>query len=332
MSASPQPEDPSNEPLFDKNAASPREPKNVRRHSGPPVKLILGSLALLIAIVVFLGFNQPQPPPAAPAPGPLAPVTPPPAGTAVKVTPRTLPALPDRLPINPQPDAFELPIYTETGSMDRISKSIQLHQRLPDPSLIRTEELLNFFSLRPSGPTGVSRGVTLSTEAIACPWKPSSILFLISFKGAADENHLVSATFLPNRANVARYRVLGFQHNPAPAAAGGKTATQLPAKTIATVALEIDPLIPASELGGIQWSVDNQPVPPVPVSYRSDQEPSEDARFAALVCAYSQWLARERPDLVDEQVVAALARESANKEQSPERTALLNLIDRSLNF
>ncbi|MFT4175091.1 MAG: von Willebrand factor type A domain-containing protein [Luteolibacter sp.] len=340
MSTPPPPDDdsPLSEPLFDKDPQTPREPKNVRRQTAPPFTFILGSLALLIAIILFLGFNRTpkpeSPPTVTPSLSPQPTQNPPSASGAIKVLPRTLPQLAPRFRVGPPlAEGLALPIYTETGSMDRIAKSIQLHQRLPEKSLVRTEEILNFFALRPTGPTGISRGVTLSTEAIACPWKPSSILFLVSFRGATDQPHLVSATFRPNRANVARYRLLGFETDPSAQSGENQTSPiSLPARSIATVAIEIDPSISASELGTIEWSVDQQPVAPVPVSYRSSQDPSDDARFATLVCAFSQWLADERPELIDEQVLAALAREMLSKELTPERSALLSLIDRSLNF
>jgi len=78
--------------------------------------------------------------------------------------------------------------------------------------------------------------------------------------------------------------------------------------------------------------VDNQPAPPVPLSRRSDDEPSDDARLAALVCAYSQWLCNERPELIDIELVAALARELSGGNLPANRAELLKRIDRSLHF
>lgn len=331
---------PTQDSFYKKRPSDASEPKNVRRRTGPPIKLIFGSLALLIAIILFLGFNkkpkqaspeETQTPPQVQTQIPMEkPASAEPA-KSIRVVPRTLPPLPPRTQVGlPNIASFSLPIHTDNGSLDRITKSLELHHKLPDPSHVRTEDLLNCFNLQPSGTTGISRGVTLSTESIASPWKPSSVLFIITIRGASEENHQVNITFKPAMANVARYRLIGFETSTDP---GFKApaSTILPAQSTATLVLEIDPSISASELGSLQWSIDDQPVAPVALSHRSSADPSADAEFAALICAFGQWLDRGRPDLVDEQVVAALAREIAAKNPPQDRADFLTLIDRALH-
>ena len=56
----------------------------------------------------------------------------------------------------------------------------------------------------------------------------------------------------------------------------------------------------------------------------------EDARFAALVCSYAQWLAGDQPGFIDAELVAALARETASATLPEDRAKFLMLVDRSL--
>jgi len=317
--------------------------KNIRRNhwlsSGPPAKAIFICLAIFLVILIGL-MLKPSRKAASPTPAPAPRVenAPAPAAPAVVAPPASpdadfnLPPLKPRTMVGmPNTSSFDLPIHTDTGSAAWIAKTIQLRSRLPDKTLVRTEDVLNHFSLRPNGPTAISRGITLSTESISCPWRPSATLFVISIRGAVTEDHVVSATFKPSMVNVARYNLLGFTTTTDPGFVLPKP-TKLPAKAICTLVLEVEPSIAASELGSIEWSVDNQPAAPVPLSRRTDQEPSDDARLAALVCAYTQWLRDERPELIDLELVAALARELASSNLPPDRAELLNLIDRSLHL
>ena len=343
----PKPPSPDNEiSIFDMGISTEPRGKNMRRShwlsSGPPVKSIFICLAIFLMILLGLVLKPsrkaavPVPAPAPPvekAPAPAAPAAPsvltPPASQDANFN---LPPLRPRTVVGMANTAsFDLPIHTDTASADWIAKTIQLRGVLPDKTLVRTEDVLNHFSLRPNGPTAISRGITLSTESISCPWRPSATLFVISIRGAGTEDHVVSATFKPSMVNVARYKLLGFTTTTDPGFVLPKP-TKLPAKAICTLVLEVEPSIAASELGNIEWSVDNQPAPPVPLSRRTDQEPSDDARLAALVCAYTQWLRYERPELIDLELVAALARELASSNLAPERAELLNLIDRSLHL
>ena len=69
-----------------------------------------------------------------------------------------------------------------------------------------------------------------------------------------------------------------------------------------------------------------------PPQLRPDAEPSDDARFASLLCTYAQWLAGDQAGMIDSEIVAALAREVASDGLPPDRYDLLNLIDQTLNL
>jgi len=225
---------------------------------------------------------------------------------------------------------LSLPVQTGSASLDWVTHSIRQEHKLPPTNAVRVEEILNHFALRPAGPAAVSQGVTVSTETLPCPWKPSASLLIVSFRGAAEKDSQIQAAFNANAANVSRYRLLGFA--PVSGIPDGSMPTHLPAKALTLVAIEIEPNNAAKEFGSIQWTVNDQDAPEVPLVRRSDTEPSDDARFASLLCAYAQWLAGDQTGLIDEVIVAALAREVAADNLPPDRYDLLNLIDQSLNL
>ena len=59
---------------------------------------------------------------------------------------------------------------------------------------------------------------------------------------------------------------------------------------------------------------------------------SDDARFAALVCTFSQWLAGEQSAVIDQELLAALARENTAPGLPADRAEFLDLLDRLLQF
>jgi hypothetical protein len=223
-----------------------------------------------------------------------------------------------------------LPVHAGRSSLAWITRSIRGEKKRPPANAVRLEEILNHFSLRPAGPASVSRGVTLSSETIACPWKPSSTLLLVSFRGAADTAREVTATFKANPASIRRYRLLGFA--PVSGQSDSTLPSRLPAKSITSLVIEIEPAAPAPNLGAIEWTVGGQPAPPVALVRQSDAEPSNDARFAALVCTFSQWLTAEAGSTIDAELLSALARECASDTLPADRADFLNLIDQTLGL
>lgn len=224
--------------------------------------------------------------------------------------------------------ALPLPVQAGVSSLIWITRMIREEHKHPPVNAVRVEEILNQFSLRPTGTTSVFEGATLSTETIACPWKPSAVLLLISFRGASDAACDVTAHFHANPANVRYYRLLGFSNvsdlDPSP------LPTRLPAKTVTSLAIEIDPATSAQDIGSIAWSVNGATAPKISLVRNIDAEPSDDARFAALVCTYAQWLINQPAGRVDKEMLSSLARETSSDSLPADRLDFLNLIEQSL--
>jgi hypothetical protein len=80
-------------------------------------------------------------------------------------------------------------------------------------------------------------------------------------------------------------------------------------------------------LGSLHGSVGGREASPLPLVREPEREPSDDARFAALVCAFGLWLRGEGGGMIDEEVMLALAREVASGSMVADRYDFLNLID-----
>ncbi len=241
-----------------------------------------------------------------------------------------------------------LPILTGKSDLEPISKSIRGDKQLPPNNAVRLEEILNGFPLRLNGGAAIARGAvnnwhpdnrdsgmsahvaTLSTETIACPWKPSATLLFISLRGNARSDCNVRISYHANPGGVARYRLLGFAPAEGPAAAN--LPSQLAVSSTTTLAIEIESSNPGGDLGTLEWSTDDQPAPTISLVHKRDAEPSDDARFAALVCSYAQWLAGEQAGIITADSVSALAREIASATLPADRADFLELIDISLHL
>jgi len=232
----------------------------------------------------------------------------------------------DSVPVATHP-VLPLPVHAGRASLSWITHAVRTEGKLPAANAIRLEEVLNHFNLRPVGGAGISQGVSIATESLACPWKPSATLLLLSIRGATDAAHDVTASFHADPAAVSLYRLLGFA--PVAGISPGPLPSRLPAKAITTIAIEIEPAAFSGPLGSIEWSIDGKPAAAIPVARHSEMEPSDDARFAALVCAYAQWLAHDQPLLIDAALVSALTRESTTSSLAPDRRGFAPLVDQS---
>lgn len=309
--------------------------------------LIPAAAAAVLALATFIllrmpadkplpvAAKQPPPPEIAQAPAPVAPPAPAPPAWF----------LPDSAAGSP---TLDLPVASAKGNLAAISKSIHQDRQLPPPQDVRLEEILNNFPLRLHGVTAIARGpaaiwhpderangvtrpiATLSTEMIPCPWKPSATLLLISIRGNDQKDCDAKITFHPDPSNVFRYRLLGFQ--PVAGQTPGSLPAKLPANSLTTLALVIEPSTPAGNLGSLEWSADDKSAPAIALVRKNDAEPSDDARFAALVCTYAEWLAGGKDGVIDAEIVAALARETASTTLPADRADFLTLIDRSLHL
>lgn len=244
---------------------------------------------------------------------------------------QALPRLQPRAPVlaADQP-LLPLPIHVGRASLGWISHSIRASHKRPPAAAVRLEEMLNHFTLRPTGATAISQGVTLSTEIMSCPWKPSSSLLLVSFRGHKEAARDVKANFCANPEAIRRYRLLGFA--PIPGISSGPLPARLPAQSLITLAIELEPTGTSNQFGTIEWLISGKVSPPLDLSRKADSEPSDDARFAALVCTYALWLSGEASGLIDTDLLSALARECAAEGMGTDRVDFLNLIDESLNL
>lgn len=244
---------------------------------------------------------------------------------------KSLPPLRPRAPVNAADHpVLALPVLAGRSSLGWVAHSIRDQHKRPPASAVRLEEVLNQFTLRPAGAAAIAQGVTLSTETMSCPWKPSSTLLLVSFRGHKDAARDINASFRADPAATRRYRLLGFSS--VPGVTAGPLPTRLPAQGITTLVIEVEPTGTSSKLGSIEWAVAGQAAPPVLLTRQPDAEPSDDARFAALVCTFALWLSGDSSGLIDPDLVSALARECAAEGMVGDRVDFLNLIDQSLNL
>jgi anti-sigma factor RsiW len=222
-----------------------------------------------------------------------------------------------------------LPMHAGRASLGWITHAIRNEHQLPSPNAVRLEEILNSFHLRLAGSTATAQGVGITTEALPCPWKPTATLMLISIKGAVDTAHDVTATFHAYPAAVTVYRLLGFA--PVSGVTSGPLPSRLPAKATITLALEIEPSsAAATTLGSIEWTIDASTATPIEIIRQPAGEPSDDARFAAVLCSYAQWLVHDQPAVIDTTLLRALTSAYTSATIATDRADLLKLIGQAL--
>jgi hypothetical protein len=220
-----------------------------------------------------------------------------------------------------------LPVVCRRGQLDIYDRLFNGRDDLPSAQELRFEQLLNAFELRPHGAAVVAKGTTVMAETLACPWKPSSTLLLVRFENGTDTAHDLTATLHFEPAAVSRYRLLGVPDN---AAGDAALPAALPAKSGTTLLVEMELRAPAPKFGQIRWSVDGSSAPPLNLDRKPAAEPSDDARFASLLGAFSLWLAKDQPEILDGPVVAGLARECVSEELSADRKQALVMIAKAL--
>lgn len=331
----------------------PAQRAAIRRAARPRVRQpwlmpLAAAAAITLAVLVFSHssdlwpHSRTGPPTATPVAAPQPDASP----AVVKETPAAAPAT--ALSQSAGSATLELPVQAGQASLGKIRDAIRTEHHLPAHDAVRMEELVNSFSLTPNGLTAVARhpaghwhpddrstgvtshAATLATESLACPWKPSASLVLITLRGNPFSDCEVSVVFRAHPANTLGCRLLGF----APVAGQPQTPlpTRVAAKSSTSLVLEVEPATATGELGTIEWSVNGEPAAAVAITRHGDTEPSDDARFAALVCTFAQWLAGESSGMIDTDLLAALARESDSSTLPAERTDFLLLIDQALQF
>ncbi len=222
-----------------------------------------------------------------------------------------------------------LPVQAGQMSFDWVTSAIRSEKQLPHPHAVRFEEILNRFSLRPAGTAALAKGVSLSAESLACPWRPSSELIVVSLRGAAGDERDVTAVFRPNPTVVRSYRLLGY------ARAQGADEASLPTKLAAgsahSLVVELESVKSSTSFGSIEWTVDGQDAPVLDVIRRTDTPSSRDARFAALVAACSLWLS-DPSSATDTALLTALMQEHRSTTIPGEHADFLRLIDEAMEI
>lgn len=309
--------------------------------------------AAVIAIVVSLNSQPATPSPPAVAVNPSEPsqALPQPQIQPKPATPKSEIAISPRSDISltvAERPALILPILSGPHSLARITQAIRTERQLPAPASVQLEEMLNSFPLKLNATTAIARrpkgkwhpdmrqegitsySATLGAETLPCPWKPSATLLLISLRGNPTDASQAMLVFHPNAENVSRYRLLGF--TAAQADSKSQTSSNLAADSTTTLAIEIESSNASEDLGTLAWTINDLPAPPLTIKRNPAAEPSDDARFAALICAYAKWLSREDAAVLDRDLLSALARENAAENLPPERADFLVLIEQSLNL
>jgi hypothetical protein len=219
---------------------------------------------------------------------------------------------------------LELPLKPVKPSLPALSQAIRTQGKLPARESIHLEEILNSFAYRLNGTVAIARSenpsdrpesgvsphlATLTTEMIACPWKPSSTLLFIALRGGKHDGQEteVQVTYHAAPDHVRRYQLLGFNVSDAKPVA--ESTTRLAKNSVVTLAIEIEPATPGTALGSLVWSAAGRAAPEIRLTHRTDAAPSDDARLAALVCTYSHWLSGKQTGIIDADLVSALTRE-----------------------
>ena len=225
-----------------------------------------------------------------------------------------------------------LPVQSGSASHRWITESIRGQGKLPPADAVRTEEILNHFRIRPVGATAIHRGITLTAETLPCPWKPSTTLAVVAIRGARESAHDVTATWHADASAVWRYRLIG--HASPVGVAQRPLARTLSAAGEHVLVLEIEPSSPTQRgFGSIEWTVEGEPAPSLAIARNPSRSPSADARFAALICAFSEWLRVSSGDGgINAGRVATLMSEVEADPPAPDRAEFLQLVRNALEI
>lgn len=317
-------------------------------------------LVLVVATLILMRMPADAPPPSTKnAPSPDSPTAETPSSALV--TPPTPAPVAPPVPAPEPPSAvqrgtviatdfptLDLPVQSKKSDLSELAQAIRDRHQLPPRESIRLEEMLNHFSYRLNGVASIARGAakswqpeasddnlspplaTLSGEMIACPWKPSATLLFINLRGNSQKDCLARIVFHANPEIVTHYRLLGYTSPLGQAT--GPLPTLLRANTSTLLAIEIEASKSNVNLGSLEWLIDDNPAPTISLTHRADAEPSIDACFAALVCSYAQWLAGEQTEVIDSELISALAREVTSATQPADRAEFIDLIEPSLHL
>ena len=219
-----------------------------------------------------------------------------------------------------------LPLIAGKLSLSIVTNAVREKREMPAKSDVRIEEFLNGFPLHTRGSVALWKGCSIGAEVIPCPWKPSASLVFVDIRGAKDKERNLAVKYHKNEESVLEYRILGYR------SISDKNIEQT-ARTMEPGAKHFLAILVTSsgdDLGSIEWMVDGEAAPAVQLEKEPEKEPSDDARFAALVCSYGLWLRGE--DAIDDDMLLGLAREVAAKSVVPDRYDFLELVDQTVKL
>jgi len=202
-----------------------------------------------------------------------------------------------RIAIEPLPTATELPLIRERGFVDAsqhplaplplhvgtaswnwIKRSITEEQKLPHPSMVRAEEMINAFSFD-AGQQLAQNKCIVRAESFA--YGSDRARVIVSLHNSGNSAEQVSWGFIPMAGS--RYRLIGFGSS----VPGSKTSALLPAGGSVTLMLEIESASLTDRVGELLFTVagkENR----LPIA-RSDQ-PSTQAAYFSLLSDFASWL------------------------------------------
>ncbi len=223
-----------------------------------------------------------------------------------------------------QGNVIRLPLKASGKSLSEITDAVRGEKRMPTRGEVRIPEMLNAFPLKAKGSVALWDGCKLGAEILPSPWKPSGSLVVVEIQGAKNGSRELSVEYRAEEGVVIAHRLIGYTSGEKPGD-DAKPLSEVEANSRMLLVIEIESR--DLRLGSLHWSVDGKEAPPLPLVRDPEREPSDDARFASLVCAFGLWLRDEGGGMIDEDLMLALAREVASGGLVADRYDFLNLID-----
>lgn len=226
-------------------------------------------------------------------------------------------------------NVMQLPLEAGKRSLSLITTAVRIEDKMPAQQEVRIEELLNAFPLKAKGSAALWKGCSLAAEILPCPWRPSGTLILVSLQGAKDGKRRLSVELETTGNSTSNQRVLGYSIGTEKMNVAS-TETTIPAGE--SVVLVIETVANGDGLGSLAWTVDGTDAPPVDLEFNPEKEPSDDASFATLICAFGLWLRGEGKPMIDDLLVLALAREAAAENLVADRYDFITLVDQAVKL
>lgn len=223
---------------------------------------------------------------------------------------------------------IRLPLKVSGKSLSQIMDAVRGEKRMPTKEEARIPEMLNAFPLKAHGAVVLWDGCKLGAEILPSPWKPSGSLVFVEIQGAKDGARQLSVEYRAQNGAVIAHRLIGYPTGDSSEKADSVSKMEANSRMLLVIEIESRDL----QLGSLHWSVGGKEAPSIPLVRDSEREPSDDARFAALVCAFGLWLREEGGGMIDETMVLGLAREVASGSPVADRYDFLNLIDEAVKL